>query len=54
MPFKTTEHANLGYVDKEYKELLDKLCKHHKRNIKNELEAMIQSYAEDEGIIKHG
>ncbi len=48
MPYKTEQHANLGYVDKQYKDLLDKLCAFHKRNIKNELEAMIEYYADTE------
>jgi hypothetical protein len=41
MPYKTSEHANLGYVDKEYKDLLDKLCAAEKRTIKQELEVLI-------------
>jgi hypothetical protein len=45
MPFKTEQHANLGYVDKQYKELLDKLCDAHKRPIKAELEYLIEQAA---------
>lgn len=52
MPFKTTEHANLGYVDKEYKELLDKLCKAEKRSIKDELEVLIHRAAVELGVVK--
>jgi hypothetical protein len=41
MPFKTEEHANLGYVDKHYKSLLESLQKLHKRSMKDELEFLI-------------
>lgn len=50
MPFKTELHANLGYVDKQYKELLDKLCEAHKRTIKDELEYLIELTAKHENI----
>jgi hypothetical protein len=41
VPFNTSQHSNLGYVDKEYKVLLDKLCAAEKRSIKDELEVLI-------------
>lgn len=47
MPFKTAEHSNLGYVDKQYKALLDALCVAHKRPIKAELEIIIEAAHKD-------
>lgn len=52
MPFKTADHANLGYVDKQYKDLLDKLCAAEKRTIKDELEVLIHRAAVELGVIK--
>jgi hypothetical protein len=45
MPFNSTDHANLGYVDKKYKDMLDNLCAAHKRSIKAELEYLIEQAA---------
>lgn len=52
MPFKTEEHANLGYVDKHYKSLLESLQKLHKRTMKDELEYLIERMAKEENIKK--
>lgn len=50
MPFNTELHANLGYVSKPYKELLEKLRKRHKRTIKDELEYLIKQACDEEHI----
>lgn len=50
MPFKPKEHANLGYVDIPYKNMLDQLCSAHKRPIKAELEVLIQQAAKAEQL----
>lgn len=45
MPYKTDLHASLPYVDKQYKELLDKLALAHKRDLKHEIEFLISDAA---------
>lgn len=51
MPFNSDLHAGVGYIDKPYKSLLDKLCEAHKRGIKAELEHLIQSAAKSEKLV---
>lgn len=51
MPFNNDLHAGIGYVDKPYKELLDRLCEVHKRSIKAELEHLIQAAAKSEKLV---
>ena len=41
MSFKVSQHANLGFIDRDIKDMLDKLCEAHKRTIKAELECLI-------------
>lgn len=41
MAFNVTQHANLGYIDRPVKELLDRLCDAHGRTLKKELEFLI-------------
>jgi hypothetical protein len=47
MPFNVEQHANLGYIDRPIKELLDRLCDAHGRTLKKELEFLIVDAAKN-------
>jgi Holliday junction resolvasome RuvABC DNA-binding subunit len=42
MPFNVNEHANLGYIDREVKDMVDEMKQHHGKLLKAELEDIIK------------
>lgn len=50
MPYNPSKHASAGYIDKKYKEQLKALADLHKRELKPELELLIQEAARKEHI----
>lgn len=50
MAFNVQQHANLGYIDRDVKNLLDRLCEAQGRTLRGELEFLIKQEAKKETL----